>query len=290
MASKSKSSSTSRKPSKPRRQGKTIHVVTDGTGGLPRHFLTVVLSQFPDNDGEPIYHVFSDRAKIERLFDTVVTSNAIVFHALAEKKSKDLLSELADRRKIPHFDLTGNAVAFLAQHTGWAAANDFDRVHANDGQYFDRMDAWEFTMQHDDSRRLESISQAEIILVGLSRVSKTPTAAYLGWLGRRVANVSFTPEIGLPQEVHQVKKRVVALTMQPKRLSEIRARRMDVNGFAECIQSNTPEIRYAGIRDTIREVVAAEAIYRRMRFPIIDVTHTTVEETAAKVMEITGKS
>jgi hypothetical protein len=294
MASKKKTTSTVREQSATRssskstsRQAPVIHVVTDGTGGLPRHFLTAILSQFPEKDGDPVYHVFCDPAKIERVFKKAVTGNSVVFHALVESKSKDLLTELAGRRKIPHFDLTGDALAFLAQHTGWAAANDLDRVHASDGHYFDRIEAWEFTMQHDDSLRLESIGQAEIILVGLSRVSKTPTAAYLGWLGHRVANVSFTPEIGLPQDVEKLRKKVVALTMQPKRLSELRARRMEVNGFAGIVDGHAPEIRYAGIRDTIREVMAAEEIYTRMRLPVVDVTYATVEETAAKVLEIT---
>lgn len=298
MASKKKLRSTNRgqskTPSSPRttrsRQIKTIHIVTDGTGGLPRHFLTAILSQFPRKERSPKYHVFCDAAKIERVFEKEVTRNSIVFHALTDKKNKDLVAELADGRKIPQFDLTGCAVSFLADHTGWDPANDLDRIHANDGHYFDRIDAWEFTMQHDDSRRLDSIGEAEIILVGLSRVSKTPTAAYLGWLGRRVANVSFVPDLGLPKEVKKLKRRLVALTMQPKRLAEIRARRMEVNGFAERVRSNGSEFRYSGIKDTIREVAAAEAIYQSMRLPVIDVTHTTVEETAAKVLDVTGIS
>lgn len=286
--SRPKRSSTRRKTTNSKKSRKEIHVVTDGTGGLPRHFLTAILSQFPEKNAAPQYHIFSDLDKIERVFAKLVSTDSIVFHALAETKSKGRLSELAERRNIPHFDLTGNAVSFVAEHTGWTAENDTDRVHTSDGDYFDRIDAWEFTMQHDDSRRLETINRAEIILVGLSRVSKTPTSAYLGWLGHRVANVSFAPEIGLPQEVKKLKKRVVALTMQPKRLAEIRARRMEINGFTA--GGEVPQFRYADVSDTIKEVMAAEAIYKRMRFPVIDVTHATVEETAAKVMEATGNS
>lgn len=267
-------------------KSKNIHVITDGTGGLPRHFLTAILSQFPKTDNEPRYHVFCDAQKIKLVMEKEVKRNSLIFHALAEEATKSLLEELATKRKVPHFDLTGGAVSFITSHTGWTAANDSQRVHAHDDQYFDRIDAWEFTMQHDDSRRLDTIQQAEIILVGLSRVSKTPTSAYLGWLGRRVANVSFVPEVGLPKEVKKYKRRIVALTMQPKRLSEIRNRRMDVNGFNFVIGEDHPELRYAAVKDTIREVAAAEAIYRKMRLPIIDVTEATVEETAAKVLEL----
>lgn len=252
--------------------------------------MTAILSQFPEKDRDPTYHIFSDLEKIETVFEKEIKARSIVLHALAESDSKQRVAELAESRRIPHLDLTGNAVAFIAEHTGWSAANDIERVHAHNGHYFDRIDAWEFTMQHDDSRRLETIHEAEIILVGLSRVSKTPTSAYLGWMGHRVANVSFTPEIGLPKVVKQLKKRVVALTIQPKRLAEIRTRRMEVNKFATVMNGDTPHIRYADIRDTIKEVMAAEAIYKKMKLPIIDVTDATVEETAARIMEATGNS
>ena len=275
---------------KQKSKGRAIHVITDGTGGLPRHFMTAILSQFPDKDRDPTYHIFSDLEKIDSLFDKQIKARSIVLHALAETDSKQRVAALAESRKIPHLDLTGGAVSFIAEHTGWSAANDLERVHSHDGHYFDRIDAWEFTMQHDDSRRLETINEAEIILVGLSRVSKTPTSAYLGWMGHRVANVSFTPEIGLPQIVKKLKKRVVALTIQPKRLAEIRTRRMEVNKFAAVMNGDTPHIRYADLRDTIKEVMAAEEIYKKLKLPIIDVTDATVEETAARIMEATGNN
>ena len=286
---RTKSSKQGAKPTKKRRRSKpakTIHVLTDGTGGLPRHFLAAVLSQFPNRDSEPKYHVFCDSAKIRSVMSKEVKKSSIVIHAFAEQEKKHLVTELADGKGVSLLDLTGPTVAFLAEQTGWSMVNDLSRVHANDTEYFDRIDAWEFTMQHDDSRRLESIDEANIVLIGLSRVSKTPTSAYLGWLGHRVANVSFVPELGLPDEVHKCRRKVVAFTMQPRRLSEIRSRRMRVNGFHSQKMDGLPELHYAGIRDTIREVAAAEQLYRKMKIPIVDVTESTVEETAARVLEL----
>lgn len=275
------------------RNSKTIHVITDGTGGLPRHFMTAIMSQFPQITGTPSYHVFCDSpGKIKRIFQKSIKTDSLVFHAVADGTQKALIQQSADAKQLPHFDLTGDAVVFLAEQTGCQPTNDVDCVHNTiDDAYLDRIDAWEFTMQHDDSRRLESIDQADIVLVGLSRVSKTPTSAYLGWLGHRVANVSLIPAIGLPKEIKKCKGRVIALTMQPKRLSEIRSRRMQVNGFDEVVNNNPHlEFHYAGIRDTIREVMDAEAIYKRMRFPMIDVTESSVEETAARVLELAGRN
>lgn len=146
-------------------------------------------------------------------------------------------------------------------------------------------------MQHDDSRRLNSIDKADIILLGLSRVSKTPTSAYLGWMGYRVANVSFAPECGIPKEIKLNKKKVIALTIQPKQLSEIRSRRMQVNGFADVITSNPDlDFKYAGLRDTIHEVMKAERLYRDLKLRVVDVTDSTVEETAARILQhVKGK-
>ena len=287
---RTKSHRKSKKSSAP--PDKMIEVITDSTGGLPRHFLTAILSQFPQRNATPTYHLFCDSAaKIKRVFRESINEHSLVFHAVAATENKSLIHALATAANVPHFDLTGAAVSFLSEETGWKPTNDVDCVHSHDEGYLDRIAAWEFTMQHDDSQRMDTIDDADIVLVGLSRVSKTPTAAYLGWLGHRVANVSFVPEMGLPAEVKKCKGRVVALTVQPRRLAEIRARRMEVNEFAQAIRDRSgPEVRYSGLRDTIREVMAAETIYKRMRFPIIDVTDSTVEETAARVLEITCRN
>lgn len=278
------------KPAKTRSHRKTasqLHVITDGTGGLPRHFLKAILTQFPKLKGAPVYHVFCDTPeKIKKLFAKSIKKNAFIIHALAGEESKATLVDLANQRAINHFDMTGNAVAFVAQETGQEPLGDIDSVHTQNAAYFDRIDAWEFTMQHDDSRRLDSIHKADIILLGISRVSKTPTAAFLGWLGHRVANVSFVPEMGVPDEIKKCRHKVAALTMAPKKLSEIRNRRLRVNGFADKILDKPDaNFRYAAVRDTIREVIGAETIYKRLRIPIIDVTEATVEETAARVLQ-----
>ena len=267
---------------------KQIHVLTDGTGGLPRHTLTALLSQFPTLKKRPRYHVFcSTPKKIEEVFGSEITRGSIVFHSLVDLASKAKVEQLAEKKKLPCYDLTGGAVTFLAEATGCKPLNDMELVHTRDADYFDRIDAWEYTMQHDDSRRLESIDKADIVLLGLSRVSKTPTSAYLGWLGYKVANVSFAPECGVPSEIKKSAKKVVALTMQPKQLSEIRRRRMRVNGFAQAFKGDRDnDPRYAELRDTVKECTEAERIFRQLNVPTIDVTHSTVEETAAKVLEV----
>ncbi|MEZ6107741.1 MAG: kinase/pyrophosphorylase [Pirellulaceae bacterium] len=116
-------------------------------------------------------------------------------------------------------------------------------------------------MQHDDSRRLDTIDQADIVLVGLSRVSKSPTSTFLGSLGYKTANVSFAPELGLPKELKQCAARIVGLTMQPKRLYEIRQRRFRLNRFATAFEERHESISYLDVRGNAK-VMAAESMYR----------------------------
>ncbi len=233
----------------------------------------------------PVYDVFCNTAeKLNQAARKLAPDSAVLF-AITDPKLKRRLLDSLTQREIPAYDLVGGIADFVAQATGHKPLNDLNRIHRLDEVYFDRIDAWEFTLQHDDSRRLESLDEADIVLLGLSRVSKTPTAAYLGWLGYRVANVSFAPEVGLPREAQACRQKLIALTIQPKKLAEIRLRRLQNNGFQQVVEADSRRrFRYADVRDTIQEVMAAEAIYKRLRVPVIDITDLTVEETAAQIL------
>ncbi len=266
-------------------QSRSLHVITDGTGGLPRHMLTAVLSQFPELDQRPTFHPFCrSEAKIRAVIQSLPESS-LVFSAVAAPNLKQAVANHCRDRKTPVFDLTGGCVDFLQKHTGFEAVNDVARVHSPSAEYLERIDAWEFSLQHDDSRRLESIHEAQIVLAGLSRVSKTPVSAYLGWLGFRVANVSLAPETPVPKELKKTRQRTVGLTMRPRRLVEIRSRRLEVNGFAQAIGDRDEEHTYSEMRSVIREVMFAEQHFRKLKIPMVDTTTLTVEETAARVLD-----
>jgi len=136
----------------------------------------------------------------------------------------------------------------------------------------------EFALEHDDSLGLQSLDQADIVIVGVSRVHKTPTTLYLGSRGYKAANVSIAPETGFPAQLSRIsKKKVVAFTTQPKRLQEIRADRAEHAGM-----KGTP---YDDLGSVIREVMNAEAEYRRRGYAIIDVTGLTIEQTVARIFQ-----
>ena len=264
----------------------TFHLVSDSTGNLAQHMLGAVLTQFPDLHAKQIHHVFVDTPdEITKLGKQLKKQRTLVFHSFVNAEHKVALEAICEKKGIPQFDLTGSLSAFIAQHVGMDPVGELRRLHATDNGYFQRMDALEFTLQHDDSRRLESIHEGDIVIVGLSRVSKSPTSTYLGWHGYRTANVSISLESGFPKELSRCKRKVVALSMQPKRLFEIRTRRFQLNRFSETAEIANKDFSYLNLRDVVHEVMQAEAEYRRRKYPIIDVSSRTVEETAAMVLE-----
>jgi len=273
-----------------RRDGYRIHLISDFTGNLANHVVSTVLSQFGAVEVQRVVHRFCNSdAEIDRALSKVEHGEReILVHAVIDAAAKGRIEDWAATRAIPCYDLTGPVSRFLSEALQETAADDLVHLHKTDEEYFHRIDAMEFTLQHDDSRRLESIHEADVVLLGISRVSKSPTSTFLGSLGYKAANVSIAPEIGLPKELKRCKGRVVALTMQSAKLFEIRQRRFRLNGFATALAERDESLNYLQLRDVAREVMEAEQLYRKAKFPIVDVTAMTIEEVATHVLEELG--
>jgi [pyruvate, water dikinase]-phosphate phosphotransferase / [pyruvate, water dikinase] kinase len=266
----------------------TLHLISDATGTLARHMISAVLTQFPQLNVKQVYHVFNNRKdEIEKTIGTFKNRNHLVFFALLDPESKQAIHNACVERKIPHYDLTGSLVQFICDHTQTKPVNELTRLHQTDTGYFQRISAMEFTAQHDDSRGLNTLGQADVVIVGLSRVSKSPSSIYLGAMGFKVANVSITRETGFPPELDVVKKKIIAFTLQPRLLHQIRHKR--VKSYQEfATEHNLTDLSYCNLRAVVEEVVFAETEFRRRSYPILDITNMTVEEVAANVLRILG--
>lgn len=266
----------------------TLHIISDATGTLARHMINAVLTQFPQLNVKEIFHIFKNRKdEIEKTIQTFKRRNHLVFFALLDPECKQAIHDACSAMKVPHYDLTGSLVQFISDHTGVLPVNELSRLHQTDSGYFQRIAAMEYTARHDDSRGLDTLDQADVVIVGLSRVSKSPSSIYLGSLGYKVANVSITPQTGFPEELDKVKKKAIAFTLQPKRLHEIRhARLKDYRKFA--MHSEMEEMPYDNLRTVIEEVVWAEREFRKRGYPILEITNLTVEEVAANVLRVLG--
>lgn len=261
----------------------TIHLVSTSTGDLLHRLASIAATQFSGVDFTLVSHrLKTDLELLEQSLASIEGDNAIVIHAVADAAAKQVVRSTCVRRGIPHFDATGPLMDFLADCVGVLPDNDVARLHRVDARYQRRIEAMEYTIQHDDGLGLDTLAEADIILVGISRVSKSPTSLYLGSRGYKTANVSITPQTGFPKQLTGLKKRIVALTMTPQRLMEIRAERMAEFG--------TPGTSYENRQDVIREVVEAEAVYRKRKYPIVEVTQLTIEQTAAKSLDALGLS
>ncbi|MBI3312827.1 MAG: pyruvate, phosphate dikinase/phosphoenolpyruvate synthase regulator [Candidatus Omnitrophica bacterium] len=251
-------------------------LVSDESGNLLEHFVNAILTQYPRQSFE--VETFPFVKTEEDLAKTVLKCRkGIIFHALASSPLKTKIARECAKEKIPCLDVTGLAAEFLEKAAKVRPFAKPQAVHRVDREYIKRMDALEFAIQHDDNRRIEELENADIIVVGISRVSKSPNALFLAYRGFRVANVSIVPENGLPQELEKHSKpNVVALTIQPKTLSEIRSRR-----FAKWEFKN---FQYEDLQAIIHEVVEAEKIYKRKKWPVIDTTTLAVEETSAMIL------
>jgi len=271
--------STRRKSAGAKKGAYTVHLIATAAGELLGGLAVVATTQFPEAEFDIISHPLQNTMeKLETTLNELSGERPLVLHALADEDAKLLVRNTCVVRKIPHFDATGPLVGFFSDCVGQLPKNDVSRLHQLDSAYQRRIDAMEFTLEHDDGLGLESLREADVVIVGVSRVSKTPTALYLGSRGYKVANVSIAPETGIPTQLSRIsKKKVVAFTTQPKRLQEVRAQRAKNMGV--------DETSYSDLSSIIRELMAAEKEFRRRGYPILDITNLTIEQTAAQILE-----
>lgn len=257
----------------------TIHVIAASTGDLLYRLATVAATQFSGIDFQVEPHPLADtHTKLERILHKISGPHEIVIHGLADVTAKQLVRSYCVQQQLPHFDATGPLFDFLADCVGRLPDNDLSTLHRVDAAYHRRIEAMEFAMEHDDGLGINTLHQADIIIVGPSRVSKSPTTLFLASRGYNVANVSIAPETGFPPRLSRVsKKKIVAFTMQPKRLQEIRFERMR--------EAGTSGTDYDNLNSVIREILDFEAECGKRNYPLIDVTNLTIEQTAVRTLE-----
>lgn len=263
-----------------------IHVISESTGSLASHITSVVLSQFPKSNYQVHRHSFCSTVGDLRNILRSMEKSAIVLSAITNSSLKRSLVNWCDRNDVLYFHLLDSVVDFFSLAVNQRPVRDVSRVHSCDDDYFRRIEAWEFTLQHDDNRRLDTINEADVVLVGVSRVGKTPLAAYLGSLGFRVANVAIAPEAKVAREVSSCRKLAIGLTMQAKRLAQIRERRFEKNRFKDALSRLPNSTDYFSTRAVTRELMFAESVFRKLKIPKLDMTGLTIEESAAHVLNM----
>ncbi len=261
-----------------------IHIVSGGVGASAELLTHTVLAQYPGPRPELIIHPhIHDVEDVRSIVDRAGGENAIVLHTLVNEDIRQVLINQTHRQQVVAIDLAGPIMDELSARLRAEPIGQPGLYRKLYGQYFKRVDAIEFTIAHDDGKRTEELGEADIILMGVSRLGKTPLSVYLAMQGWKVANVPFVPGISLPDELWNVDARViVGLTIEPPQLTvhrKWRERRLgaDVGDYADQKQ----------VAGELRE---ANRFFAKYNIPVIDVTDKPIETSGAEIVaEVTHR-
>ena len=268
-------------PGKKRITPPPIYIVSGGVGASGEQLVQTLLAQFPDNN-VPVITVGNVRqvTQLKRVVAQASRSGGIVAHTLVDERLRHTLIDLARAADVVAIDLMGPLLSRVESVLKRKAAGQPGLYRQFHRAYFERVSAIEFTMAHDDGRRPEGWSQADIVLTGVSRAGKTPLSMYLAVLGWKIANVPLVPEVPPPPELFKLdRKRVIGLTIRPDQLIVFREQRYARLGVSAPID-------YIDPRRIGAEVQAALRVFRRGHFAVIDVTDKPIETSADEIIKL----
>ena len=260
-----------------------IFLVSDSTGETLDRIFLALQSQFVNFDYEKKEFVFvRTEQQIEKIIkECKEKNNPIVLYTIVDTKLAKFLADVSLKNNIPCFGVLGNLILSFSKLLNQKATRKPSAQHVLDEDYYKRIEAIQFTMAHDDGKKSEEIDIADIILLGVSRTSKTPTSIYLANRGYKTLNIPLVLDQKIPSilEKHNKTYCVVGLFADAERLAEVRKTRVNVN---TSIDLKT----YTDVERIRSEVETSKKIFKKYNWPSIDVTRRSVEETAASIIKI----
>ena len=260
-----------------------IYLISDSTGETLDRIFLALKAQF--NNTEYRVHQYSftrTENQILKIIDICKKKkNTIILYTIVDTKLAKFLLFESEKKKIPCFGVLGDLILSFSKLLNQKASHIPSGQHVLDEEYYQRIEAIQFTMNHDDGRLLEDIKKSDIILLGVSRTSKTPTSIYLANRGYKTSNIPLVNKNSVPGILKKNPKLscVVGLTTEPERLVDIRRNRMIT---LREIESTT----YTNYEKITKEVEEAKKLFKKYNWPTVDVTRKSVEETAASVIKI----
>jgi regulator of PEP synthase PpsR (kinase-PPPase family) len=255
-----------------------LHVISDSTGETAARIVQALEAQFPDQEFLEIRHPSVETvADLQLAVDRMKGRPAVVVYTLVEPELRESMRTLCRRAKLHYCDLLGHPIDAVAKVSGQAAKmKPRARPPLNDA-YFRRMSAIEFAVKFDDGVGA-GLSEADIVLVGVSRTSKTPLSIYLGYLGYKTANVPLVKGIEPPPELFTIEPpKVVGLTIDAQRLSEIRGER---------IRWMRGDHKYASLVEIYDELEYSAQVHRRLGCPVLEVSELSIEEISHRIIQL----
>jgi len=259
-----------------------LHLVSDSTGETLITVARAVAAQYANvTPVEHVYPLVRSQKQLDRVLDEIEEAPGIVLFTLLEK---DLVLRLEDKCKeinVPSLSIIGPVMQLFEAYLGAATTGRVGAQHVLNAEYFKRIDALNYTMMHDDGQHVDGLEEADVVLVGVSRTSKTPTSIYLANRGIRTANVPLVPGIPVPTQLETLTRPlVVSLHATPERLIQVRQNRLLTMGAGS---GNDTYIDRQAVAD---EVAFARKLSAKHNWPHLDVTRRSIEETAAAIMKL----
>ena len=261
-----------------------LHLVSDATGETVHSVARACFVQFEGI--EPIEHhwpLVRTIGQIEKILRQIETNPGVILFTIVKPELREALEAGCIRLHLPCISVLDPVIYAMTGYLGLESRGQSGRQHVLDAEYFDRIDAMTFTLNHDAGQSTHNLKEADVVLVGVSRTSKTPTCIYLANRGLKAANVPIVPNVSLPVDLDQLRESegplVVGLTNDARSLVQIRRNRLRMLEHDADTDYVDPE--------TVRgEVAAARRLFSERNWPVIDVTRRSIEETAATIMQI----
>ena len=260
-----------------------IYLISDSTGETLDRIFLALKAQFKNFKYKiHSYSFIRTQNQMSKIIDiSNKQANSIILYTIVDVDLANFLLKKSERYKIPCFSVLGDLIINFSKILNQKATHVPSGQHTLNEEYYDRIDAIQFTMNHDDGNSLNDLEKSDVILLGVSRTSKTPTSIYLANRGLKTSNIPLVNENSVPELLKKKPKIscVVGLTTEPARLLDLRKNRMN------SLKENEP-IDYTNLETISQEVEKAKQTFKKYNWPIIDVTRKSVEETAASIIKI----
>lgn len=258
-----------------------LHLISDSTGETLSSVARAVLSQFEGVESNDfIWPLVRTKEQLMNALREVEKNPGIVLYTILHDDLIEELRRFCFNLKLPCIPVISHIIAEFSSYLGMNISHSIGRQHLLDGEYFSRVDAISYTLTHDDGQSYWNLYEADIVLVGVSRTSKSPTSVYLSCRGYKTANIPFVSIETIPQNIYELKKPlIIGLVIDPEKLTQIRKSRLGSIGKNDLND-------YIDVELTKKELLESRKLFNKLNCPIIDVTKKSVEETAARIIQL----
>ena len=260
-----------------------IYLISDSTGETLDRIFLALKAQFKNIEYKvhPYSFTRTENQILKILDDAKKNENSVILYTIVDNNLAKYLANESGKKKIPCFGILGNLILNFSKILNQQASHVPSGQHVLNEEYYERIEAIQFTMNHDDGNLTNDIEKSDIVLIGVSRTSKTPTSIYLANKGFKTSNIPLVNENSLPKKLKDNPQLtcVIGLNTEPERLADIRKNRM--NSLKE-----TQNKKYTSLDNIKKEIIEAKKTFQKYKWPSIDVTRKSVEETAASIIKI----